>query len=67
MFISLITESPIKKSRLKEAGEVCSSGDNEMEVQESVDEPEKNEDLEMDVGEDSSHKLHPHQPQIYQG
>ena len=67
MFISLITVSPGKRKRLEEAGEVCSNGDDEMEVQESEDESEQNEDLEMDVSKDCSHKSHPHQSQTCQG
>lgn len=63
-------ESPSKKSR-KETGRggVGGSGDDddgdEMDVQQSVDYLEKNDQLEMDVEQDSSHIFH--RPTIYQG
>ncbi|XP_041790659.1 torsin-1A-interacting protein 2-like [Chelmon rostratus] len=58
-------ESPNKKSRLETRGEVGGSGDdNEMDVQESVEDREKNEDQEMDNGQDSPHGTH--QPKICQ-
>ncbi|XP_073333268.1 uncharacterized protein [Pagrus major] len=56
-------ESPSKKSRL-EAGEAGGSGD-EMDVQESDEDLERNEDQEMAVGQDSSHDTR--HPKICQG
>lgn len=66
-----LTEPPIKKSRLESGGDVGGSGDeNEMDVQEPVQDQEKNEDQEMksctvDLLQDSSRGTH--QPKIYQG
>lgn len=52
-------ESPRKKSRLEAGGDVGGSEDqNEMDVQESVEDEEKNEDQEMDIVQDSSHSTH---------
>ncbi len=64
------TESPIKKSRLEAGGDVGGSGDeNAMDVQEPVQDQEKNEDQEMkscpvDLLQDSSRGTH--QPKICQ-
>ncbi|XP_042371945.1 torsin-1A-interacting protein 2-like [Plectropomus leopardus] len=53
-------ESPTKKSRVETGGAVGGSGDdNEMDVQESAEDVEKNEDQEMDIMEDSSHGTKP--------
>ncbi|XP_070816783.1 torsin-1A-interacting protein 2-like [Chaetodon trifascialis] len=51
-------ESPVKKSRLETGEEVGGSGDNEMDVQESAEDQEKNEHREMDIGQDSSRGTH---------
>lgn len=70
--ISYLTGSPTKKIRLEredEAGEELASGDNngnnEMEVQESAEGLKNNQDLEMDIEQDSSPDLH--LPEICQG
>lgn len=39
--------------------------DTEMDVQESAEDVEENEDQEMDITQDSSHGTH--QPEIYEG
>lgn len=67
--MSHFTESPNKKSRLEPGGAVGGSGDeNEMEVEESDEDLEKNEDQDMEIGQDSSHGTHAtHQLKTYQG
>ncbi|XP_044054767.1 torsin-1A-interacting protein 2-like isoform X2 [Siniperca chuatsi] len=58
-------ESPSKKRRLETGGAMGGSGDdNEMDVHESVEDLEENEDQEMDTRQDSSHDTH--QPKICQ-
>lgn len=69
-FISHLTDSPSKKSRLETGGAAGGSGDNnetEMDVQESVEDLEENkdEDQEMDIIQDSSHLTH--QPKVERG
>lgn len=70
--ISYLTDSPTKKIRLEgeeEAGEELGGGDNnghnEMEVQESDEGLKNNQDLEMDIDQDSSTGIH--LPKICQG
>lgn len=58
--------SPNKKSRLQTEGAGGGSGDdNEMDIQESAEVLEENEDQEMDTGQDSSHDTP--QPKICKG
>lgn len=53
--ISAVAGSPAKKNRLETEEEQFGRGDeNEMDVQELAEEQEGNEDLEMDIGQDSS-------------
>ncbi|XP_054459334.1 torsin-1A-interacting protein 2 isoform X2 [Anoplopoma fimbria] len=61
-----VKESPSKKSRAETERPEDGRGDeNEMDVQESVEDPEENEDQEMDVIQDSLHGTH--QPRAFQG
>ncbi|XP_029286015.1 LOW QUALITY PROTEIN: torsin-1A-interacting protein 2-like [Cottoperca gobio] len=58
-------ESPSKKTRLETGGAVGDHGDEmDVDVQESDEDMEKNEDLEMDSMQESSHGTH--QPEICQ-
>lgn len=53
--ISAVAGSPPKKRQLETEEERFGRGDeNEMDVQEPAEEQEGNEDLEMDIGQDSS-------------
>lgn len=55
--IFLWTESPTKKRRLKTEGDIDGGGDKkEVDVQEPVEDQEKNEELEMDIDQDSTHE-----------
>lgn len=59
-------DSPSKKNRRESGGAVGGSGDeNEMDVQESVEDMEKNEDQEMDFIQESSRGIH--HPKTFQG
>ncbi|KAM9848911.1 torsin-1A-interacting protein 2-like [Aulostomus maculatus] len=57
--------SPSKKSRRESGGTEVGGGDHDMDVQESVEDPEKYEDQEMDTEQDPEYR--PHQPKAFQG